>query len=143
MPPGKPHPRSGRFRGGPQRGGGDGGRCPPLLAVTVLGSPVAAQLTVKLWVGRSRLIPRSVSRDPEAGRLTGAGELCAAPLCSASALRCADLKPGTRNASRLTHSSFHGRTSSHPHAMGCHHKPSSLTPKIVLLRDVFVNKLPL
>ncbi|KAJ1120639.1 hypothetical protein NDU88_008801 [Pleurodeles waltl] len=75
MPPGKPHPRSGRFRGGPQRGGGDGGRCPPLLVVTVLGAPVAAQLTVKLSVGHSRLI-----RDPEAGRLTGVGELCAA-LC--------------------------------------------------------------
>ncbi|KAJ1194338.1 hypothetical protein NDU88_003627 [Pleurodeles waltl] len=101
MAPRKPHPRSGRFRGGLQRGGGDGGHCPPLLAVTVLGAPVAAQLTVKLWVWRSRLIQRSVSRDPEAGRLTGAGELCAAPLCSALLPRSGalTLQPGTGNAS--------------------------------------------
>ncbi|KAJ1105516.1 hypothetical protein NDU88_002922 [Pleurodeles waltl] len=86
MPPRKPHPRSGRFRGGPQGGEGrGGGALSSAHAVRVLGAPVAAQLTGELWTGRSR--------DPEAGGAPGAlgGSLVRVVSCvrhrSASALR--------------------------------------------------------
>ncbi|KAJ1112248.1 hypothetical protein NDU88_000516 [Pleurodeles waltl] len=61
--PRKPHPRSSRFRGGPQRGG-EGGALSSAHAVRVLGAPVAAQLTGELRTGRSR--------DPETGGAPGA-----------------------------------------------------------------------
>ncbi|KAJ1121233.1 hypothetical protein NDU88_009351 [Pleurodeles waltl] len=106
-----PQPRSGRFRGGPQRG--EGGVLSSAHAVRVLGAPVAAQLTGELWTGRSR--------DPEAGgapgalggspvrvascvRLRSVTPLCfsASALAPACWLRAADLGPGSGNASRFS-----------------------------------------
>ncbi|KAJ1142049.1 hypothetical protein NDU88_008377 [Pleurodeles waltl] len=73
MPPRKPHPRSGSFRGGPRKGEGDADLLCSLSRCW--GHRWQARLSLKLWVGRSRW-----SRDlwPVIRRLTSAGELCAA-----------------------------------------------------------------
>ncbi|KAJ1084305.1 hypothetical protein NDU88_004457 [Pleurodeles waltl] len=55
------------------------------------GSSVDSQAMARVAMGRALPVD-PVIRDTEAGRLTGAGELCAA-LCSTSVLRRADLNP--------------------------------------------------
>ncbi|KAJ1197794.1 hypothetical protein NDU88_001642 [Pleurodeles waltl] len=59
MPPRKPHPRSGRFRGGPRRGEGMGDADLLCSLSRCWGHRWQARLRVKLWVGCSRW-----SRDP-------------------------------------------------------------------------------
>ncbi|KAJ1197771.1 hypothetical protein NDU88_001619 [Pleurodeles waltl] len=121
MPPRKPHPRSGRFHGGPQRGGQKGGRCPQRTLSGCWGH------RWQLSYGQGNPVrpeARSTGQEHWEAHRCGWRAVCGSALWlrSASALRrwlrsrlrrrlrragpallTWNLGPGTGNASRLTH----------------------------------------